>query len=322
MGEYTVVVPVYNVEKYLNRCVDAILAQTIKPARIILVDDGSSDSSGQICDAYAKRESTVTVLHQENQGLSAARNHGIDLTDTELITFVDSDDYIEPNMYEVLLRNMMQEDADMSACGLWVEKESGQKHPCRATGVKRVWNARDALIALNSYQYFNMSFCNIMFRRELFEGASPLRFPVGKKCEDYYLMHQVIARVQKLVYDSDPYYHYIQRPNSISRNKAINLAPMDASLAQLAFYEKNYPDIAYVAKTACAFSHMGIYTAYVRSGQACPKELLKKLKTVSRRYLPAVLGNRYIPRVKKLQAVCFCCCLPIYKYVIGHTEHR
>lgn len=322
MGEYTVVVPVYNVEKYLNRCVDSILAQTIKPARIILVDDGSSDSSGQICDAYAKRESTVTVLHQDNQGLSAARNHGIDLTDTELITFVDSDDYIDPNMYEVLLQNMMQAQADMSICGLWVEKESGEKYPCRTTGVKKVWDAREALIVLNSYQYFNMSFCNIMFRRELFEGASPLRFPVGKKCEDHYLMHQVIARVQKLVYDSDPYYHYVQRSNSISRNKAINLAPMDASLAQLAFYEKNYPDIAYVAKTACVFSHMGIYTAYVRSGQTCPKELLKELKTVSRRYLPAVLGNRYIPRVKKLQAVCFCCCLPIYKYVIGHTEHR
>lgn len=322
MGEYTVVIPVYNVEKYLNRCVDSILAQTVKPSRIILVDDGSSDSSGQICEEYAKRESTVTVLHQRNQGAAAARNRGIDLTDTELITFVDSDDYISPNMYEVLLRNMMQEQADMSICGLWVEKESGVKYPYRTTGVKKVWDAREALIVLNSYQYFNMSFCNIMFRRELFEWASPLRFPEGRTCEDYYLMPQVIARVQKLVYDSDPYYHYVQRENSVSRNKAVNLEPMDASLAQLAFYEKNYPDIAYVAKTACAFSHMGIYTAYVRSGQACPKELLKKLKTVSRRYLPAVLGNRDIPRMKKLQAVCFCCCLPIYKCVIGHTEHR
>ncbi|MDE5917070.1 MAG: glycosyltransferase, partial [Oscillospiraceae bacterium] len=171
-------------------------------------------------------------------------------------------------------------------------------------------------------QYFNMSLWNVMFKRELFEGENPLRFPVGKKCEDYYLMHQIIARVNLLTYNSDPYYHYIQRPNSISRNKKINMAPIDASLYQLKFYRENYPDIAYVAETACAFSHMGIYTAYVRNNQKCPDKLLRKLKKTSKNFLSSVIKNPHIPKVKKLQALAFCYALPVYKFVIGRTEHR
>lgn len=322
MKKFTVVVPVFNVEAYLPRCIESILAQTVPPEKIILVDDGSTDSSGQICDAYGEKIGSVVVVHQQNQGLSAARNRGIDMADTEWITFVDSDDYLDPNMYEVLFQNLDAEKADMAICGVWVEKVNGEKRPFRPPHIKQSWTGKEALVVLNSYRYFNMSFWNVMFKRALFEGDVPLRFPVGKKCEDYYLMHQVIARAEKLTYDSDPYYHYVQRDNSISRNKKINLAPMDASLAQLAFYEKYYPEIAYAAQTACAFSHMGIYTAYVRSGQVCPSDLLRDLKVTCKKYLPAVLKNGDIPRIKKLQAVSFCYALPIYRFVIGRTEHR
>ncbi|MCM1508604.1 MAG: glycosyltransferase [Ruminococcus flavefaciens] len=322
MNEFTVIVPVYNVEKYLRRCLDSILSQTFAPKKIILVDDGSTDSSGKICDEYAEKEKSIIVVHQKNQGLSAARNKGIDICRTELITFVDSDDYIENNMYEVMIKNMDSAKADMSICGVWTEKENGEKTTRRKTGIKKVWSAKEALIILNSYQHFNMSVWNVMFKRSLFEGENPLRFPVGKKCEDYYLMHQLIARVNRLVYDSNPYYHYVQRPNSISRNVKINLAPIGASLAQLDFYRKNYPDIAYVAETACTFSHMGIYTAYVRNHQKCPPKLFRKLKKTSRKFLPSVIKNPHIPRIKKFQALAFCYALPVYKYVIERTEHR
>lgn len=322
MNEFTVIVPVYNVEKYLRKCLDSILSQTFAPKRIILVDDGSTDSSGEICDEYAEKEKSIIVVHQKNQGLSAARNKGIDMCETELITFVDSDDYITDDMYEVLIENMNSAQADMSICGVWIEKENGEKTTYRKTNIKKVWSTKEALVVLNSYQHFNMSVWNVMFKRSLFEDENPLRFPIGKKCEDYYLMHQLIARVNRLVYDSTPYYHYVQRPNSISRNVKINLAPIDASLAQLKFYRKNYPDIAYVAETACAFSHMGIYTAYIRNKQKCPKELITKLRKTSRKFLPSVLKNPHIPKIKKLQAFSFCYALPIYKYVVERTEHR
>lgn len=322
MREYTVVIPVYNVASYLPRCIESVLAQTIKAQKIILVDDGSTDNSGTICDEYAERNETIQVIHQSNQGLSAARNTGIDVADTPWITFVDSDDYIDPDMYETLFQNLETYNADISICGVWVEKENGEKSTFRATGVLKEWDTTGALRALNSYQYFNMSVWNVMFRCSLFDAIPILRFPIGKKCEDYYLMHQIIARAHKIVYDSTPHYHYIQRPNSISRNKNINLAPMDASLAQLNFFEQNYPDIAFAAKTACAFSHMGIYTAYVRSGQQCPPEMLQHLKKIARKYLPSVLKNPDIPKIKKLQALSFCWTLPIYRTVIARTEHR
>lgn len=322
MRDFTVIIPVYNVAQYLPRCIDSVLAQTIEAQKIILVDDGSTDDSGHICDEYAKMHSVIQVIHQPNQGLSAARNRGIEIADTNWITFVDSDDYIEPDMYEVLFRNLEQACADIAICGVWVEKESGEKRTYRPKGIVKAWDTKGALRALNSYQYFNMSVWNVMFRRELFERKPALRFPVGKKCEDYYLMHQIIARAETLVYDSNPYYHYIQRPNSISRNVNINLAPMDASLAQLEFYNRNYPEIAFAAETACAFSHMGIYTAYVRNGQECPREMLKHLKKVSRKYLPSVLKNPDIPKIKKLQALSFCWAMPVYRAVIARTEHR
>lgn len=322
MREFTVIIPVYNVASYLPRCIESVLAQTIKAQKIILVDDGSTDSSGIICDEYAKKDETIQVIHQSNQGLSAARNIGIDSADTTWITFVDSDDYIDTNMYETLFQNLENYDADLSICGVWVEKESGEKSAFRTTGLIKTWDTAGALRALNSYQYFNMSVWNVMFRRRLFDVEPALRFPIGKKCEDYYLMHQIMARADKIVYDSNPYYHYIQRPNSISRNKNINLAPMDASLAQLDFFERNYPDIAFAARTACAFSHMGIYTAYVRNGQQCPPDMLRHLKKVSRKYLPSVLKNPDIPKIKKLQALSFCLALPLYRSVISKTEHR
>lgn len=319
MTDLTIVVPVYNVEKYVGKCVDSLLNQTIKLKKIILVDDGSNDKSGEICDRYGEEYDNVIVVHQKNQGLAAARNAGIDITDTELIGFVDSDDFVESDMYEELIKRLNDNNADISIGGVWTEKENGEKYNRAVREKDTVLDTKAAMIELNSYRMFNMSFCDKIFKIELFDG---IRFPVGKLCEDYYVMHKIIARAKQIAYTSKPFYHYIQRGNSISRNKKINLAPMDASIEQMKFYQKKFPEIAYIAETACAFSHMGIYTAYVRNGIECPKELLKKCKMISRKYLLSVLKNGYIPKIKKIQAITFCWCLPIYKYTVKRREHR
>lgn len=325
-GQLTVVIPIYNVEMYLKKCIDSVLNQTLPVAEIILVDDGSKDSSGEIADEYAVKHKNIKVIHQKNGGLSAARNSGIDLASNPYIAFVDSDDYIEPVMYEKLMRMLLDRDADISFGGVLYEQETGEKYSPYKPGIQKVWNKEKSLIELNSYRYFNMSFCNAIFKRSLFEedayGEGALRFPVGKLSEDFYLMHRILARAKTVTYMSTPFYHYIQRENSISRNVKINLAPMDASIQQLIFYRKWFPELAYAAETACFFAHASIYTTYCRSGQQCPAELLQRIDLVCRKYFFGVLRNPHIPKIKKLQAIAFCVAKPIYREVVMKRKHR
>ena len=263
MNRISVIIPVFNTEAYLRRCLDSVMRQS-ELREIILVDDGSTDGSGDICDEYAaRRPDLFRVIHQKNQGSSAARNAGIEIAGGEYLSFIDSDDYIEPDMYECLLRLAEEYGADMASGEMWIEKTDGEKYCSISEGIKCCWNTREALIALNSYRYLHNSFCNILFSRE---AIGPLRFPVGTLCEDYYLLHQVVARCGKVAYTSKPVYHYVQRGESNSRSKNISLAPIGASSAQLEFFEKNFPELVYIAKADCAFAHMGIYTAYVRTG--------------------------------------------------------
>lgn len=325
-SELTVVVPVYNVEKYLSKCIDSLLGQTLNVDEIILVDDGSKDKSGEIAEEYAAKYKNIKVIHQKNGGLSAARNTGIDAATKEYIAFVDSDDYIEPIMYEVLMERLKKNDADLSIGGVWYEQEDREKYTPYPSDITRVWNKTESLIQLNSYQYFNMSFCDAIFKRSLFEmtafGEGALRFPVGKLCEDFYLMYRIVARTEKVAYTSTPFYHYVQRGNSISRNAKINLAPMDASLTQLEFYNMWFPQLAYIAETACFFAFASIYTTFCRNRQECPKELQKEIDVICRKYLVSVLKNNYIPNAKKMQAIVFCCSKTIYKKVVQKKGHR
>lgn len=325
-SDLTVVVPVYNVEKYLTKCVNSILSQTLPVDEIILVDDGSTDSSGGIADELAEKNELIKVIHQKNGGLAAARNSGIDAATKQYIAFVDSDDYIDPHMYEVLMQKLNQDDADMSICGVWYEQENGERYNPYPEDVEKLWNKKQALIELNSYQYFNMSFCDIVFKRELFEesayGENQLRFPVGKISEDFYLMHRVVARANKITYTSKPFYHYVQRGNSISRNKKIQTAQMDASDHQLEFFKKWFPDLTFVGETACFFAYVSVYSAYCRAKRKCPGKLTKNIDKVCHRFLKSVLKNPYIPRAKKAQALAYRFSKPLYRAVISRSTHR
>ena len=320
MNRISVVVPVYNTACYLRACLDSILAQSHPPYELILVDDGSTDGSAEICDAYAERyPACVRAIHQENQGTAAARNRGLEQCTGDFLSFIDSDDYLEPEMYAHLLALAGEYGADMAVAEMWVEKTDGQRY-CWATGeVRRCWTSREALVELNSYRCLHASFCTALIDRR---RMAALRFPEGQSCEDYALLYRVIAACERVAYSSRPLYHYIQRPNSNSRTAHINLAPMEISNAQVRFFLEFYPEIAYAAETDCAFAHMGIYTAYARSGQKCPAELLRKLRKVAWKYLPVVLRNGRIPLIKKLQAAAFCLSPAVYGCVVSKTEHR
>lgn len=327
-SKLSVVVPVYNVEKYLEKCIHSLLQQSFPIDEIIIVDDGSSDNSGRIADSFAVENPNVIVIHQQNMGLSGARNTGIDRATGEYIGFVDSDDYINPNMYSVLLQRAEENNAEISMCGVWYEQDSGEGYSPFPSDKEFVWDKETALIELNSYRYINMSVWKAVYKRNLFEieayGEKQLRFPVGKNSEDYYLMHKIIARAEIIAYTSEPFYHYVQRQNSISRYSIgeISTEPISASLSQLEFFNKWFPNLSYIAETASAFSHMGIYSGYVRKGINCPQGLLRELRAKCRFFLKSVIKNRYIPPIKKIQALTFCYALPIYKSVIARTSHR
>ncbi|OTP26705.1 glycosyltransferase family 2 protein [Enterococcus mundtii] len=211
MCEISIIVPVYNVEKYLRNCVDSILNQTFKNFELILVDDGSLDDSGKICDEYVKKDKRVRVLHKENGGLSSARNAGIEYAHGRYLGFIDSDDYIEPDMYELLYNNMVHEDADLSICGIYDVYEG--KEPIKKTRIKEIVPSDEALLLILQGNIISVHAVNKLYKKELFNN---LRYPVGKYHEDSFIIVDLLDNCKKVAIDSTQKYYYVHRLGSIN----------------------------------------------------------------------------------------------------------
>lgn len=322
----TVVVPIYNVEKYIKKCIDSIIAQTYKDIDIILVDDGSTDASGKIADKYAKEYKFIEVIHQENRGLSAARNTGIDNCKTELITFVDSDDYIENNMYEDLIDRMEIYKADVSIGGVYREDINGNRKSIYPKNIEKVFSREEGLIELNSLKYFNMSVCNVVFKTKLFNtigfDEEMVRFPLGKKSEDEFTTHKVFARANKIAYTSEPYYHYLNRPNSITTSSSINVDQLEAAKVRVEFYEKWFPEIVYSAKSELLFTCMGLTNNFINRGMEGPKELNTKLHIIAKDNVRYVVKNNHVSSKKKIQTIIYTYCNGLYRIIIKNTRKK
>lgn len=320
MKRISVVMPIYNTGKYLHRSIESILAQRECLADIVLVDDGSTDESPAICDRYGQEyPDLIKVIHQSNQGIGAARNAGIQNSVGEYISFIDSDDYIDPGMYEQLLGLIDEYHSEMAAIAMWIEQPDGSRY-CRVPeSIRCCWNTEEALIEVNSYLHFYNSVCNTLIARSVFDN---LRFPLIRRCEDYALLYKIVASCSKVAYASVPMYHYVQTPNSTSRTTNISHAPIDVSDNQLEFFKTYFPDIIYVAETECVFARLSIYSCYVRNSVPCPPDVLRRLKRVSRRYIGVAICNKHIPFIKKLQALTFCFATPVYRLIIKRTSHR
>lgn len=204
----TIIVPVYNVEKYLDRCVKSILAQTFKDFELILVDDGSKDKSGEMCDIYSKTDSRIKVIHKKNGGLSSARNAGIEAAAGDYLGFVDSDDYIAADMYEVLYNNMIKEKADISICGRY--DCYGGKKPKEN---RKCYNVTNAEGAINLILQIGVSAWDKLYKKSFFEK---IKFPINKTAEDAFIMIDLLMKCDKVVYTSDQKYYYFHRENSIT----------------------------------------------------------------------------------------------------------
>lgn len=214
MAQVSIVVPVYQVEKYIRQCIESIQAQTFSDFELILVDDGSEDVSGRICDEYAKRDARIKVVHKKNGGLSDARNTGIELANSQYLMFIDSDDYIEKNMVECLYQNILETNSDISVCNfMYVYEENNEKN--FNTSMKReILNSKEIYLHRKNernYGVWTVAW-NKLYKTELFKN---IKFRIGKFHEDEFLANQIYKIDLQVSTIPEVLYYYRQRENSI-----------------------------------------------------------------------------------------------------------
>lgn len=210
----TIIVPIYNVEKYIKKCIDSILCQTYKNIEIILVDDESSDNCGVICDEYAQRDNRIRVIHKKNGGQSDARNVGLKIANGKYIGFIDSDDYIKQDMIQNLYNLMKEKNADITICAYELLNEN-EKPKDNKSGEIYSFNSIDAVQELLKSKLITSHCWNKLYKKELWEN---IEFPIGRKFEDIAVMHLVFEKANKIVYKDEIGYYYIKRNNSTMKN--------------------------------------------------------------------------------------------------------
>ena len=208
----SVIIPVYNVERYLDRCVQSIVDQTWSNLEIILVDDGSPDNCPAMCDAWAEKDSRIKVIHKENGGLSDARNAGMAIASGTYMGFVDSDDWIKPEMYQLLYERMLEDGSDIAACGVEMVYEDGRPS-CRMTPEGNC--VLDQTAALEALIWGSRLKHPVWYKLYKTDLIRDLRFPVGKYHEDVFWTWQAVIRADKVSVLDTLCYSYVQRSGSI-----------------------------------------------------------------------------------------------------------
>lgn len=281
----SVIIPVYNVEKYINQCINSVINQTYTNLEIILIDDGSPDRCGEICEEYALKDSRIKVIHQSNGGLSKARNSGLDIATGDYIGFVDSDDYIKDNMYEFLLQLLLKNNADISICGTFdIEKNSYYEE-------EHYYNSEEAIKLMLTETKFNTSAWDKLYKRDLFNG---IRFPEGKIYEDLATIYKLFHKASKIVYNSQPKYYYRITPNSIM-NQSFNYKNMDlldASYELIEFIKKEYPALTFIAYNRLV-RYCVSFLKTISNEKFNDKELIRNLVVIVRTNSPRYMISNY-----------------------------
>ena len=257
----SIIVPVYQVKDYIGECVESLLAQTYENLEILLVDDGSTDGSGELCDECACKDNRIRVIHQENQGAAGARNTGLDHAEGKYVAFVDSDDRVSSVYIEELYKLIGKYHADIAACAF-------------VKGTRRVDDGKVTEVCMSSeqmlrqwhgkYKKWETTPCNKLYRRSILEGASGggvIRFPLGRRHEDVLISHLIVANANKIVLTTQELYMYRTRPGSCTtqilvtaENRKQNLR---AQRERMAFFRKKRYWRAYLNLLAGYVLHLG-----------------------------------------------------------------
>ena len=300
----TIIIPIYNVEKYLEKCINSVLEQTYRNIEVILVDDGSPDNCGKICDEYKKKDSRIIVIHKKNGGLSDARNKGIDIANGKYVYFLDSDDYIERDTIQYLYNNVCKYNAQIAIAGIrdiFENQSKNKKYSDRSKEeIVKILNSKEALeTMLYNTEFSNMA-CNKLYEKKLF---SKIRYPKGKLYEDLGTTYKVLNLADKIVLSSKMTYNYLaDRKSSImnqkySKNRMQSLIFMEEIVD---FVRKKYPDIELAAISRM---YMECIFILLKLPFKNYKEDNKKVKNFIKKYRWVVIKNKKLPIKQKLLCI-------------------
>lgn len=297
MPKVSIIVPVYGVEKYLEKCVESLTSQTFQDIEIILVDDGSKDRCPQICDELACKDNRIVVLHKPNGGLSDARNAGVKIATSDYIIFVDSDDFVENTMCEVLYSEMIKSGADLVS-SLAYELKDGKIVNQIESFDSQVLSNKEALYQLLAGKGITMYAVGKLYKKSLFKD---ILYPVGKLYEDAYTTPYVIEKANKVVMTSHYLYYYVRRNDSITLAKYSirDLDCIEAHRKNREYFKKqdtslNHPlDFRYFWSLMYIYDKMLINNA---TNNEEAKDLWKEIKK-NKRY---IFKNQYISNKRKI----------------------
>lgn len=305
----SVIVPVYKVEQYLSRCVDSLLSQTFRDFELILVDDGSPDNCGAICDDYAQKYDFITVIHKKNGGLSDARNYGIDIARGEYLSFVDADDWVAPEFLETLYNAIAVSNCRMAICNV-VWHDGFKEVP----GTYRPSREQKILIGHQMYEtLYHPSACNKLYERSLF---STIRYPVGKLYEDAYIYHEILAQLDSLVYTGTDGYYYFQREESIMHmNYSLRCADIIEAVYLRAKKLDTIEGVHWHADEAYLAVYSRLAIAYSNLDSKLPevKIVLRKNKKLYNKIFWRVFLDKHFSVRQKVRFCVLRCCPALHK---------
>ncbi len=288
----SVIIPIYKVERYLDRCIESVVNQTYKNLEIILVDDGSPDNCPFICDDWAKKDNRIKVIHKLNGGLSDARNNGLKVASGEYISFVDSDDWVESCFLEKLYRIMQQENADVVGCGVAYASEEGKILKSKSCS-KPLLNMTkiEALRQLILEKEITQTVWNKLYRREVIRD---ILFEVGKCHEDDFWTYRIIDRANKVTMISDLLYNYLQREGSIMGNGYTikRIDGLEARFLRMQYLQK-HPELTDVIMVAFMYECLYHFQAAVRCLEADEQRMVTDYVLDKMKYVPVFHDKNY-----------------------------
>lgn len=300
----SVVVPIYNVERFLPICIESIISQSYKKLQIILVDDGSTDNCGNICDEYASRDERVEFIHKQNGGLSDARNVGIERAKGKYITFVDSDDAIEFDMIEYLYGLMFENEADISVCQKLDVDESGQNLNIKGSSIDTTYVLHDNETCMHDFlakRNISVTAWGKLYRLDLFHD---IRYPLGKYHEDTFTTYKLIGLSDTIVVGNKQKYLYRHREGSIMLQSfsVKHLDAIDANIEKMNYISRFYPTEISIA---CADVIYSVNRCAYRMGKVgCFEKLyIDRFKNLYVEYLPCFLVDRRFSIFSKIFAL-------------------
>lgn len=273
----SIIVPVYKVEKYIHRCVDSIINQTYKNIEIILVDDGSPDNCGRICDEYAAKDSRIKVIHKPNGGLSDARNCGIEAADGEWLMFIDSDDWIHTQTVEVLYNAAIKNGVNVSVCNF--TETQGEQPVIDGEFESEKYTPKDFYTA---YHVVATIACAKLYKRSCFKN---IRYPKGKIHEDEYVTYRILFDEDNVAFVNQPYYAYYINPESITKSSwsPKRLDAVEAVSDQLRFFKRTND------QELIDFALSRYFWCLHRQESLCDKKIYKKEHRFIKRKLNTIV---------------------------------